>query len=317
MENKDGLKKGLTTGMLSAAAFGTYGTFAVLLADFGMTGDSLTVILPFILTIYFGLVVWLKNKAAFKISLKMMVILMALGFIGFDGQNYCLIQAYSQLPFGLVSSIAFTNSFLVMLGSRLMFGNKITKAKVGAGLVCTLGVILVLDLVTVIQSGAFSFEPSSLLWVLGALVTIAGSYLTMKYVMENGVDGMAVFFYMNLFAVLVWWAAIFSPMQMMNEIVSAVSAGGLWYLLCFIVITCIISFHLWAKAIEMVDPTWVAIAYSIDPVMATALGFIVFGQTMNILQGLGIVIILGAVCFTSYLEGNEAPPTIDDSAKTS
>jgi drug/metabolite transporter (DMT)-like permease len=309
MENKNNLQKGILTGMVSAIAFGTYGTFVNLLGEYGMTGDSLTVILSFVLTIYFGIVVYMKNKEAFKVEKNMLLFLAVLGFVGFDGQNYCIIQSYSKLPFGIVAAILFTVSFLVMIGSRIVFGNKITTTKISAGIVCTIGVFLVLDLFTVIQTGGFSFDPGSLSWVAGALITVGGSYVAMKYAMEKGIDGLVVFFYQNLFATLGWWVLMFSPVQMMGEITTAISAGGTLCLLGYVLITCMISFHLWATAIEMIDPSWVAIAYALDPAVEILLGFIIFSQTMNLIQCLGFVIIIAAVCYVSYLEGKEGPPT--------
>lgn len=309
MENKKNLQKGILVGMVSAMAFGTYGTFVNLLGERGMTGDSLTVILSFVLTIYFGLVVYMKNKAAFKVPKKMLLFLAVLGFVGFDGQNYCIIQSYSKLPFGIVAAILFTVSFLVMIGSRIVFGNKITATKMGAGIVCTIGVCLVLDLITVIQTGDFSFDTGSLLWVGGALLTVGGSYVAMKYAMEQGIDGMVVFFYQNFFATLGWWLLMFSPMQMLGEINMALSSGGGVYLLGYVLITCMVSFHLWATAIEMIDPAWVAIAYALDPAVEILLGFVVFGQIMNMVQCIGFVIIIAAVCYVSYLEGKEGQLT--------
>lgn len=303
MENKNNIRSGLILGILSAVAFGTYGTFVNLLGNYQMSGYSLTVILPFVLTIYFGIVVFVKDRASFKIPWKMVLFMAVLGFVGYDGQNYCLINAYGELPFGLVSAIMFCNTFLVMIGSRIVFGNKITRLKVGAGIVCTIGVALVLDVFTVVQAGGFAFNASSLLWVLGGFVTVAGSYVAMKYAMEKGISGLVVFFYMNLFGVLVWWITVYSPVQMVGEIVHAVSAGGLLPLLGYVIITCIISFHLWATSIEKVDPTWVAIAYAMDPVTEIVLGFVIFSQVMNIVQILGVLLIIAAVSFVSYLDG--------------
>jgi len=309
MEKQNSLRKGIFLGVLSAITFGTIGTFVNLLGDYGMSTDALTVILPFVLTIYFGIVIYLRNKQAFKIPKKMLFFLIVLGFVGFDGQNYCMNQAYIKLPFGLVAAIMFTNVFLVMIGSRIVFGNKITTLKIGAGVVCAVGVAMVLDLYTVIQTGGFSFDASSLLWVLGGLVTIAGTYVGSKYAMEKEIDGLVVFFYMNLFAVLVWWAAVYSPIQMTQDIVNVIAAGGLPTFLAYVIITCVICFHLWAAAIEAVDPSWVGISYSFDPIVEILLGFIIFNQTMNGLQISGVILIFAAVCFVTYLDGKEATIT--------
>lgn len=305
MGKQAGLRKGIFLGILSAMAFGTIGTFVNLLGSYGMSNDALTVVLPVVLTIYFGSIIYLRDKRAFKIPKKMLLFMIILGFVGFDGQNYCMIQAYSKLPFGLVATIMFTNVFLVMIGSRIVFGNKITALKMSAGIVCAFGVAMVLDLYTVMQTGGFSFDISSFFWVLGGLVTIAGTYVGSKYAMETGIDGLVVFFYMNLFAVLVWWTAIYSPRQMVQEISQVVATGGLFIFAGYVLITCMICFHLWAAAIEAVDPSWVGISYSFDPIMEILLGFMIFDQTMNGLQVFGLLLILAAVCFVTYLDGQE------------
>lgn len=302
------MRSGLIIGMISAIAFSTLGTFTVILNGYGMSSDAMTCLLPLALTAYFGISTYIHDKTAFKVSKKMIIILILLGFLGFDGQNYCLIQAYSwpNMPFGLVSAIAFTNAFLVMVGVRILFGNKFTKQKIIAGIACTIGVILVLDLIAVAATGGFTaFNPKGLLWVLGAWVTIAASYVAMKYCMENGVHYLATFFYMNLFATIVWFIFMFSPVQLASEVLTAIDNGGLLALLGFVFITCILSFHLWAVAISKIDPSWVAIAYSLNPVVETLFGMLIFAQIMNCLQLLGIVIIILAVGFVSYLEGKE------------
>jgi O-acetylserine/cysteine efflux transporter len=301
------IRNGLIVGILSALAFGTLGSLVNVLGNFKMNPYTLTVLVPIVLAIYFGIYLWVKDKSAFKVSWQMLVLMAIVGFIGLDGQNFCIIKAYDVLPFGVVSALLFTNTFLTMVGSRFLFGNKITWLKGGAGLVCLVGVCLVLDFITLCATGKFSFQqPIALLWCLGAIITIAATYVAFKYIMEVGkVDYLSMMFWVDLFAVILFWITVESPGAMLGDCVSVVNTGGLLPLLGYILIPTILSFHLWALSIKMVDPTWTAIAYAFDPVTETVCGLIFFGQMMKGVQYLGILIVIAAVCFVSYQDWKE------------
>lgn len=296
-------RTGIFIGSLSGMCFATYGTFVNFLKEYGLSPETLTVILPLVLTFYFGISLYIKNKQAFKVPPKMILFLIALGVIAFDGQNYSMAQAYSRLPFGLVASVVFANLILNMIGSWILFGNKLTKTKITVGMICIIGVVLVVDLIPVIMGDDFSFNPEDLLWVFSGMFLIAYSYLGMKYAMEAGIDGKAVFFYMCLFATIGWWTCMVSPAQMINEIFTTISNGGLITFILYILIFCILCFHLWQIAIEKSDPSWVGVGYSFDPIFEIIFGFLIFNQVMNGLQLLGIVLIL---CTVSYITIQDA-----------
>ena len=54
-----------------------------------------------------------------------------------------------------------------------------------------------------------------------------------------------------------------------------------------------------------------ALTFVLEPSVAATLGFIIFGQTMTILQILGIAVAVAAIVYMQYAEGRKEELKID------
>ena len=66
-------------------------------------------------------------------------------------------------------------------------------------------------------------------------------------------------------------------------------------LLGFAIIPTALCYSTWQEAYKRIEPTYVRIIYSLDPLTAFALGFIFFHQDVIVSQIIGILLILAAI----------------------
>lgn len=132
-------------------------------------------------------------------------------------------------------------------------------------------------------------------------------YTLNKFYLINGVHYQTAIFYTNLFAGAASWSQV-PPWEIVKETLNIAVAHGpyLWFvLLGFIFIPMIGSFALFQKSYQLIEPTYVSIIYSLDPVMATFLGYVILNQSLSSMQLIGMLIILVPVVYIQYKEGRQ------------
>lgn len=89
---------------------------------------------------------------------------------------------------------------------------------------------------------------------------------------------------------------IFRPADMFNKFSEAADFGFLIFL-CFLtaLITAVIPFLAYTLGLESVEASKAGIIATIEPMVATLIGVIVFSEPLTIMSGMGIILILSAV----------------------
>jgi drug/metabolite transporter (DMT)-like permease len=255
--------------------------------------------------IFFSLVLLFSNRSRFTICCRTLLILMAEGAAA-ALVNIAFVKSVSYFPVGIVSTLVFCNIFVLMIVSRVVFKNRITPRKIGAGLVAALGVSLVLNAF----SQGVALNSIGLLWILFTLLAWAAMVTLDKYLLESGIDGIAMLMYTALFAVL--FLSLLSPPWLLAGNVAAISTrtGGLALLAVFgyALIPQVTCYFFYISGLKLIEPSYIQIAYSLDPVTAAILGLLVFRQTLQAVQVLGILLILAVVCYVQLKENRTSSP---------
>jgi len=189
---------------------------------------------------------------------------------------------------------------VLMILSRIVFKSKITLKKIGAAITAILGVCLVLD----VFSQGFQYDSNGLVWIALTILSWSTMMTLEKYLLEQGVDGNAILMYVALFAVLILSIST-PPLALVRNIIqisSQTNGYALLVLLGFGLIPQIGCYAFYIKGLNYIEPSYMQIMYSLDPVVASFLGFLVFNQTMNLSNILGILLILGVVIYVQITE---------------
>lgn len=295
---------GLLMACIAATAWGTFGLFSTLMCEQGMREETVSIISAFSLFIMFT--VLCITTAGIK---SMRVPKNAMLFLFLDGicsatYNYAAVQAYAHLSMGLVSTIIYSNLFVLIFASRLIFKDPISKQKVISVFFALIGVMLVVN----VFGDNDNISGIGLFWAFLSMLSWTGLIITEKLVMDRGVTPDASCAYEGLFSVVII-SAISSPIAAfgnIGEVVAATNGMVLLPLLGFMFISTMTAYYFYMHALNIIDATYVQICYTLDPVIACVLGFLALGQILTFGQIIGVAIILGTVIWIQIAEQKAA-----------
>jgi len=286
--------------MAAAIAWGTFGTFSTFLGNFGLSEGTVSLVSPFCLLVFFGLFT-LKSGWRHLIPKKnLALVILLLGAIEATF-SYSTVQAYSHLPFALVSTIIYCNLFLLIILSRIIFKIAITWQKVVAVVAAVIGIALVVNVFHV-QSG---FNLVGFGWAALAMVCWAALVTCEKYLLVKEMNGNAIIAWEGILAVIFISIAVKPPLTALAEITGAFSQNGpivALPLLAFSLVTTVFCYFMYIHALNRLEPAFVQIAYTLDPTTSCILGLLVFSQTLQAIQVAGIILILVVVITVQILE---------------
>jgi len=294
---------GFSFGILAGITWGTNGTFCLLLSNYGLSTLNVAILAPLSNLIFFSLMLLSSGRRRFIIGSKTLLILMADGMAAVLA-NIAFVKSVTYFPVGIVSALAFCNVFVLMIVSRVVFKIRITPRKIVAGLLAVFGVGLVLN----VFSQGFALNLTGLFWILLTMLSWAMMVTLDKYLLESGIDGIAMLMYTALFAVLI--LSLSSPPWLLIGNIATIGTrtGGLALLAVFgyALIPQVACYFFYITGLKLCDPSYIQVAYALDPVTAVILGLLIFRQTLLAIQILGVLVILAVVCYVQlkgYQEG--------------
>ncbi|HHT62631.1 MAG: EamA family transporter [Bacillota bacterium] len=295
-------KWGFIFAVFSALFWGTASTFIKVLTDLGLKDITLVAMQPTVLAIFFLCRLLVSQPKFLLINWKYLLMMVFHGSILLGGVNYCNVRAIFLIPVGILSIISFCHIILLMIVTRIVFGYRITKEKISAALIALIGLSLVLE---IYQVGSSTLNWKGVFWAALNPIGLSIAYTLIKLYLLNGINYQTYIFYTNLFAAMFFWYAA-PPWSIINEMFALGSLHGLYFwliVLGFLAIPLVGSYTLFGKAYQLIEPTYVSIMFSLEPLMATVLGYFVLHQSLNGVQMLGILITLIPVVYIQYHEG--------------
>lgn len=274
--------------LLAGCFWGSMGIFVRRLSAFGFTSIQIVSIRVTIAAAVFFLLLFIKDRSGFKISLKDLPLFLGLGFGSILFFTVCYFSAISIMPLSTAAILLYTSPIWIMLMSVLFFREKITRVKLIALGLAFIGCVLVSGI-----SGE-GLTLKGLLLGLGSgigygLYSILGTIALRKY------SPYTVTAYTFLFAGAGSWL-ICNPTEMFSKIAGAENLTGL-VLFCLLtaLVTAVIPFLAYTLGLRTVEVSRAGILATIEPLVATLIGIIVFSEQLTWLSGLGIMLILAAV----------------------
>ncbi len=165
------LNVGLAMGLLSAATFGTSGSFAASLIAAGWTpGAAVTarvVIAALVLTV--PALLHVRSRHATWASARTIGVY---GAIAVAGAQLCYFNAVAHLSVGVALLLEYSGILLVVAWGWLRHGHRPARLTVVGGGVAIAGLVLVLDL-----AGSHRLDAVGALWGLGAAVGLAAYFI--------------------------------------------------------------------------------------------------------------------------------------------
>jgi DME family drug/metabolite transporter len=292
--------RGFVFATLAGVCWGTFGTFVGVLSGMGFSETGIGILGPGLMVIFFLCRILILKPQVLKVDIRRIILYISVGVVGVIGSTWCYAVALSKgVPLGVASILTFLNYFIVVIFSRIIWKNKITPIKIISGIATIIGIAFILNVF-----GTLAASAAGLFWMAIVVFSFAGGFLLCKYAVDLGYDYDAYLMYTNLFAVIIL-SFINPPWSVVNEIQVNVGVHGIPAILAVIglgLIPMVSSYYFLMTAYGYLEAPLVIIMYSLDPVVASILGLIIFGQSLVPFQIFGIILVLAALVWLQLTE---------------
>ena len=288
METRKSSKLGIILIILAGCFWGSMGIFVRKLGTYGFSAIQIVSIRISLAALIFSLVLLIKDRRGFRISIKDIPLFLGLGFGSILFFTVCYFTAITMMSLSTAAILLYTSPVWIMLMSIFFFHEKLDRRKLIALLLAFGGCVLVSGI-----SGE-GMTVTGLLIGLGSgigygLYSILGKIALRKY------SSYTVTTYTFIFAAAGSWI-ISQPADMIGKF-SVASDFGFLIVLCFLtaLITAVIPFLSYTIGLESVEASKAGIIATIEPMVATLIGILVFSEKLTFMSGAGILWILAAV----------------------
>ena len=283
MKEKSGSLLIVTAGVFWA----TMGIFVRALAAYGFDSIQISAFRLLSAALCFILILALKDKSGLKVRLKDMPLFIGLGVGSVAIMTCCYFSAINMLEMSTAAILLYTSPIWVMLMSIFFFHEKVTGRKIIALVCAFLGCVLVSGI-----GGGNVNLPGLVVGVVSGiaygLYSIFGNVLLRRY---SPFTVTAYGFSIAGIAVL----ALARPAEMGAIIAGSGNAKLILLVLATGVVTAVVPYLLYTIGLKYVEPSRAAILATSEPMMATVLGAIVYGEALGFASAAGILGILAAI----------------------
>ena len=282
--------------ILAGIFWGSMGIFVRKLGTYGFSSAQIVSIRVTLAAVAFSILLAVKDRAGFRISLKDLPLFLGLGFGSILFFTVCYFTAITMMPLSTAAILLYTSPIWIMLMSVLFFHEKLNGKKLLALVLAFAGCALVSGI-----SGE-GIPLKGLLVGLGAgvgygLYSILGTVALRKY------SPYTVTAYTFLFAAAGSWL-ICRPAEMIS-VFSAAPDRLFLLLFCGLtaLVTAVIPFLAYTLGLRTVEASRAGILATVEPLVAALVGILVFSEPLTLLSGIGIALILSAVVLLNRTAG--------------
>ena len=276
--------KGYALGVIAAATYGMNPLFALPLYEAGMNPESVLFFRYLFAIPVLGAMIKLRGRD-FKLKRKEVFPLIIMGLL-MALSSLTLFQSYNYMAAGIASTLLFVYPIMVALIMAFLFKEKLTLQTI-------LCIILALGGIALLYKG----EDGSTLSLLGVLLVIVSALSYAIYIVAANRPLLREIATLKLtFYVLVFGFSLFLVRVDFGASLHGVDTLYLWgNLLALAVFPTAISFLCTTQAIQYIGSTPTAILGALEPLTAVFFGVTVFGESLTVRVGCGIMMIVFAV----------------------
>jgi drug/metabolite transporter (DMT)-like permease len=267
--------------VLAGACYGAIPVFAHLARTAGVDSASM-VFLRFALSAVV-LVGWMRWKNLALPRGRTLIALIAMGAIGYTGMSLCFFAALKTVPAGTVSLLLYLYPALVLLLSALLFGEALSRQRLGALLLSSLGMVVTIG-------GALSGSPSGILLGVGSALFYAA------YVITGGRVAYRVHPLAATTVVMVAGAISNGLLLLMSQQLHLpVSASGWLGIILLAGVSTVVATALFLSGMARVGASRASLLSTSEPLFTLLLAALFLGEALTLTQLLGGTLIIAGV----------------------
>lgn len=282
------MRKHAAAIIASGCLWGLMGLFRRYLGDIGLDAPGLIILRCGIAAVFFALTIALTEPKGFVVKLKDFWCFIGSGVVSLLFFSFCYFQAMTYMSLSAAAILLYTAPAIVMLLSLVIFGERLTAPKLAALCLAFLGCALVSGL----GGGGMSFTLAGLLFGLGSGLGYALYSIFARLALDRGYQSNTVNFYSCLLAAI-GAAVIWGGGGAVGVMLASWENAGLCVLAALL--TCYLPYLLYTYGLTGMEAGRASVMASVEPVVATLIGVLVFKEAMTALSALGVALVLSAV----------------------
>ena len=273
--------------IIAAVFWGLMGLFVRSFSAYGFSSGHVAALRLGFGAVIFALVMLIRDRRLFHIRLRDLPVFLGLGICSLTFFTNCYFRAIELMPLSTAAILLYTSPIWVMLMSALLFREKLTAKKLCALAMAFLGCVLVSGI------GGGGMSGAALLCGLGAgfgyaLYSIFGTIALRKY------EPFTVTFYGFVFGAL-GCIVLSGPAGLIRNLAAAPGATMLWFIPTAALVSAVIPYLCYTQGLKTVEAGKASIIATIEPVVATLLGIVLYSEPLGIVALCGIALVLGAI----------------------
>lgn len=276
--------KGYLLGAIAAATYGMNPLFALPLYKAGMNPDSVLFFRYLFAIPILGIMLKARGRS-FKLKRKEVIPLIIMGLL-VALSSLTLFQSYNYMEVGIASTLLFVYPIMVALIMAVVFKEKLNLLTVLCILLALAGIGLLYK-----GGGNSTLSLTGIALVMVSALSYAIYIVGVNQSVLKDIATLRLTFYVLLFGLALFLVRV--------DFGSRLIVADEWYLwgnlLALAVFPTAISFLCTTQAIQYIGSTPTAILGALEPVTAVFFGVAVFGESLTLRLGCGILLIILAV----------------------
>ncbi len=272
--------------ILAGTLWGFMGFFRRTLDTMGVSAISCIAVRCIFAAVLFGIVLLATDRRAFKIRLKDAWIFLGNGIVSLLVFGVCYFKAMDYMSLSAAAILLYTAPCFVILFSALLFKEKLTGQKLIAMVLAFAGCCLVSGI-----GGGAKITPVGLALGLTAGVCYALYSIFSRFALNHGYSSLTINFYSCLLAAV--GASIIGGTEYLNVITQ--NAPNFGFAFATGLVTCFLPYFFYTRGLEGLENGKASIMASVEPVVATIVGVVIYNEDLTPMSAAGIVLVLAAI----------------------
>ena len=284
-------KLGIVSILMAGTLWGSMGVFVRKLAGNGLGPLGIVALRSLGALFMTGAILLIYNRKLFRIKMKDIWCFIGTGILSLTFFNYCYFQTIITTSLATAAIMLYTAPVFVVLMSFFLFKEKLTGRKCAAMLTAFLGCGLVTGAISL---GGMSVSAKGMMFGLGSGIGYALYSIFSRYALEKGYSSFTISFYTFLFSTVGTFFLV-DLQTMTGKLLADSLMEDLIYIFGIALIATVLPYLFYTYGLKSVENGRASIIASIEPVVATLVGIILFHETLTISGVLGIFCVLTAI----------------------
>ena len=294
---KDSGHKGLNSSALFVLAAGSLWGFMGLLVRtlnrVGLASMEISFVRAVItlITMFLGLLIF--DRKALRIKIRDVWCFIGTGAFSVSFFNYCYFKTMTFTSLSVAAVLLYTAPAFVMLMSAVLFHERLSARKLAALGLAFVGCAFVSGIV----GGAETLSASGILFGLGAGFGYALYSIFGRYALEKNYSSVTISFYTFLFASV---STLFfvDAKEVLVTIGSSLQLTVKTVLLVLLVT--LLPYLSYTRGLKGMENGTASVLASIEPVVATLVGILIYKEEMSLQNVIGICLVLGSIFLINW-----------------